>query len=186
MHTTKITVIIFIVVFLIAVVGASTFDYYVSPVDESMRSIYGYDGIWEGARSDYIPKLYELIDNYRIDKGLGVFLVDDRLEESATNKAKHMVVNDYWAHTSYHGPSPWDFMFDSGYRYKYASENLAKGEADPFTTIESWLLSNSHRELLESTKFEDVGIGVECYDRDDEQICITVLHAGSQRKITDI
>ena len=49
----------------------------------------------------------------------------DMLQEAAEKKAQDMIENNYFAHTSPQGKTPWHWVEESGYDYRYAGENLA-------------------------------------------------------------
>ncbi len=82
------------------------------------------------------------------------------LANSATLKARDMFANNYWAHTSPQGKSPWDFFRQVDYQYSIAGENLAKDFYDTDSLIKAWMKSPTHRANIVSGKYQEIGIGV--------------------------
>lgn len=115
----------------------------------------------------------------RQEAGVGMLEVNPLLEQAARNKGLHMLENDYWAHVSPDGTEPWSFFVDSGYKYKYAGENLARDFANPGSAIEAWMASPSHRDNLLSSKYTQIGIAVVEGDMDGVDTTIIVQLFGA-------
>lgn len=96
----------------------------------------------------------------RAQNGAGPLNLDGKLSEAASAKARDMFSENYWAHNSPSGKTPWLFIKDTGYTYTYAGENLAKGFTDTQDVIKAWMASPSHRENMLSKNYEDVGFAV--------------------------
>ena len=92
--------------------------------------------------------LVSLVNSSRAEQGLGALSVNGQLVSAATAKANDMLENDYFAHTSPSGKTPWDFISASGYSYVYAGENLAIGYNDSSELHSAWMNSPSHRENI--------------------------------------
>jgi uncharacterized protein YkwD len=67
---------------------------------------------------------------------------------------------DFFNHTGSDGLSPSDRMDNAGYPYRYAGENIAAGQPDVATVIQSWIDSPGHCENLMSAKFTEMGGGI--------------------------
>lgn len=102
-------------------------------------------------------ELYTLVNQVRVDNGLAPFTVSPVLEVSACTKANDMLTQDYWAHDSPTGVTPWYFFDQAGYAYSYAGENLAHREDDARSIVDAWLASPSHRDTMLSD-YVDMGI----------------------------
>lgn len=96
----------------------------------------------------------------RQEVGVGKLEVSPLLEQAARNKGLHMLENDYWAHIAPDGTEPWAFFINSGYKYKYAGENLARDFANPSSAVDAWMASPSHRDNLLSGKYTQIGVAV--------------------------
>jgi uncharacterized protein YkwD len=86
--------------------------------------------------------------------------IDSRLAAAAQAKAEDMAANNYWAHTSPDGKTPWTFITGSGYQYRSAGENLAYGFANADQSIAGWMASPEHRNNMLNAAYQNVGFGV--------------------------
>ncbi len=73
-------------------------------------------------------------------------------------KAKDMAENQYFAHTSPTGATPWQWFSKAGYRYSYAGENLAINFTESVDVENAWIASPTHLANLISDKFDETGI----------------------------
>lgn len=96
----------------------------------------------------------------RQDAGLSALQLNDRLSQAAAAKAADMLANNYWAHNSPAGKTPWDFINASGYRYTLAGENLAKNFQSSDGVVEAWMNSETHKANLLKSGYNDVGFAV--------------------------
>jgi uncharacterized protein YkwD len=83
-----------------------------------------------------------------------------QLSAAAQAKAEDMIKNDYWAHNSPDGKTPWTFITGSGYQYQAAGENLAYGFSGANQTVVGWMNSTEHRDNILNASYQDVGFGV--------------------------
>lgn len=114
-----------------------------------------------GIASDIsIERLFTLTNKKREEEGLAPLKVDPNLSMAAQKKAQDMLSNDYWAHNSPQGKTPWDFILSSDYKYIYAGENLAKDFANSDGVVAAWMKSPTHRENITQPKYENVGFAV--------------------------
>lgn len=90
----------------------------------------------------------------------GPLISNPQLNEAASQKASNMFLENYWAHNSPSGKTPWVFIKNSGYQYVYAGENLAKGFTNSKDVIDTWMASSSHKENMLSKNYKDVGFAV--------------------------
>ena len=86
--------------------------------------------------------------------------MNSRLTNAAYAKAYDMANNNYWAHFSPSGRSPWSFISAAGYRYRAAGENLAYGFDSASGVYSGWMNSPSHRANVLKARYRDVGIAV--------------------------
>lgn len=107
-----------------------------------------------------IDEVLRLTNQKRQEAGLPPLKLDPVLNQAAKNKGEDMLAKDYWAHVSPDGVEPWKFFLDSGYKYRYAGENLARDFSNASSAVDAWMASPSHRENMLSSKYEDIGIAV--------------------------
>jgi len=110
--------------------------------------------------SDITPSnIQGLINNERTYRGLKPLNTSPQLVVAATDKAKDMVLRNYFEHFAF-GLAPWDFIIKSGYNYLYAGENLAMDFDTSEGMVAAWMKSPAHRKNILNPDFEDSGIGV--------------------------
>lgn len=96
----------------------------------------------------------------RLAAGLSPLKYSEVLSDAARRKAANMLEENYWAHNSPSGHTPWEWFNAAGYKYTHAGENLAKDFASTDRMIAAWMASPTHRENIVNAKFEDIGIAV--------------------------
>ncbi len=107
-----------------------------------------------------IEALVDQTNKVRVERGLKPLIYNEQLATAAESKAKHMFINNYWAHFSPNGDSPWDFIKSAQYEYEYAGENLAKNFMFSSNVVDAWMNSPTHRENLLRPEFREVGFAV--------------------------
>ena len=83
-----------------------------------------------------------------------------KLTKAAEARVKDMFDKDYWDHFAPDGKEPWDAIKAQTYEYSYAGENLAKGFTDANSTVQAWMNSQTHKENLLNSNYEEIGIAV--------------------------
>lgn len=81
------------------------------------------------------------------------------LDAAAKLKAQDMAKNEYFAHFSPDGVSPWHWFDEAGYVYAHAGENLAIHFTDSEEVVEAWMNSPAHRKNIVDSKFTEIGVG---------------------------
>jgi hypothetical protein len=105
-------------------------------------------------------KVISQTNSERQKLGLVPLKYNATLSQSAAAKAEDMFKNNYWAHNSPEGKTPWDFFKSAGYQYSVAGENLAKDFYDTEGLIKAWMNSPTHRDNIVNPKYQEIGIGV--------------------------
>lgn len=121
----------------------------------------------------------DLVNQSRLEAGLSILTENQRLTQAAQDKANDMIANDYFAHTSPQGVTPWFWLKKEGYMPKSAGENLAIN----FTTAKSqhagWMASITHRENILSPKYQEIGVAVVEGSINGEKTIVTVQLFGT-------
>ena len=86
-------------------------------------------------------------------------ILNAKLNTAAQNKANDMVSRNYWSHETPDGQLPWSFIKEADYLYTDAGENLAYGFSTSKNTINGWMNSQTHKDVLLSNKFTEIGFG---------------------------
>ena len=106
--------------------------------------------------------LIKLTNEQRQKNGLPSVVENSELDKAAEEKAKNMFAENYWAHYSPSGKSPWDFINGSGYKFSYAGENLARNFYTSKDVVDAWMASTmGHKENILNTHYREIGMAVE-------------------------
>lgn len=107
-----------------------------------------------------VQKVLNQTNIQRENNGLSPLKYSSVLSDSATRKANDMFSNNYWAHNSPTGTTPWDFFKAVNYRYSVAGENLARDFYDTESLMNGWMNSPTHKANIINSKYQEIGIGV--------------------------
>ncbi|MFH1896506.1 MAG: CAP domain-containing protein [bacterium] len=121
-----------------------------------------------------------LTNQKRQELGLSTLTYDARLEAAAQAKGENMLANDYWAHTSPLGKTPWQFILSQGYDYIYAGENLAKDFAYAEEAQSAWMASPTHKANIVNPNYKNIGVAVVKGDLNGEEAVLVVQMFGSE------
>jgi uncharacterized protein YkwD len=130
--------------------------------------------------------VYNLTNDERKKAGLPLLHYNPVLSESATAKAQDMFANNYWAHNSPQGKTPWDFFRSAGYQYSVAGENLAKDFYDTDSVMKAWMNSPTHKANIVNNKYQEIGIGIVSGILNGVKTTLVVQHFGTPLDITSI
>ena len=128
-------------------------------------------------RGGAITDMVAMINNERSKAGVAPLVASLALMNSAQAKCDDMVKNNYFAHTSPTGISPWFFFGQAGFDYKFAGENLTEVNGD-YLAMSAFMNSPAHRQNILSPDYTRVGIG-RCFTPDYD---IIVQHFGTPLK----
>lgn len=116
---------------------------------------------------DKVPKgltvdeytLFELVNTARETAHVGAIKYNKELAKVAYDKAKDMVVNNYFSHTSKTYGSPFQMMRSYGIVFTAAAENIA-GNQSVEKAYYSWMASEGHKKNILNPDYDEMGIGV--------------------------
>lgn len=122
---------------------------------------YGNSGLVLGYASNIsAEQVIQETNKLRVKEGLDSLKLSQALSTAAFQKAQDMFANDYWAHISPDGVTPWFFIKEQGYVYTVAGENLARDFDSTKPMMEAWMGSPTHRANIVHPKFEEIGVAV--------------------------
>lgn len=124
-------------------------------------------------------QIITLTNTKRVENGLGELTFNPLLAQAASAKAQNMLAEDYWAHNSPSGKTPWSFITAAGYKYIFAGENLARDFNDPEAVVNAWMDSPSHRSNLLDSNFKEIGVGVASGTLTGRDGILVVQHFGA-------
>lgn len=111
--------------------------------------------------SSILPEVIaNLTNTERLRANEPALVQDPSLAEAARMKAADMVARGYFAHTSPDGKTPWYWLRQVGYHFRYAGENLAVNFVDSGDIVDAWMASPDHRANILNADFTQIGIGV--------------------------
>ncbi len=104
-------------------------------------------------------EVLELVNQYRKQNGLEVLKPLAKLQQTAKLKAKDLVENEYFSHSSEQLGTPFEMLKANQVDYDIAGENLA-GNMTSKKAVESWINSKTHRENILEERFNYTGVCV--------------------------
>jgi len=107
-----------------------------------------------------VEQLVAATNAKRAEVGLSPVTLNGALSQAAAAKASDMFTNNYWAHNSPGGRTPWDFIIGAGYRYTLAGENLAKNFQTSDGVVDAWMNSPTHKANIVKSGYKEVGFAV--------------------------
>lgn len=107
-----------------------------------------------------VGDLAALGNQERANAGQPALSLNSALSQAAYAKAQDMFANNYWAHNSPSGATPWMFIANSGYSYSTTGENLAKNFSSSAGVMYGWMNSPTHRANVLGSQYQDVGYAV--------------------------
>jgi len=134
------------------------------------------------ATNIYVNELLEKTNEQRAKLGLETLTINDELSEAAKQKAEDMFVNDYWAHNSPQGKTPWVFILGSGYQYTLAGENLAKNFSTSDGVVKAWMESPTHKANIVKDGYKDIGFAIVNGTLNGEETTLVVQMFGATDK----
>ena len=129
--------------------------------------------------------LIKITNNTRQSLGFQILKESPILDEAAYLKAEDMIENDYFAHQSPTGISPWHWFREAGYNYKYAGENLAIGFFESEEVNKAWIDSLSHKRNLLNPNYSEIGIAVIKGDFQGKETSVVVQLFGAPKIVVE-
>jgi hypothetical protein len=139
-----------------------------------MPQILGY------ATDIYADQLLSSTNTQRAASGLSQLTLNSQLSQAAALKAQDMFTNNYWAHNSPQGKTPWQFIAQAGYKYAVAGENLAKNFNNSAGVVDAWMTSPTHRDNILKSSYREVGFAVVNGVLNGEETTLVVQMFGAQ------
>jgi hypothetical protein len=115
----------------------------------------------------------------RTKEGMSALQLNNTLSRAAFLKAQDMFANDYWAHVSPSGVTPWKWLGDVGYNYSVAGENLAKNYPTASATVDAWMNSETHKANILNNQYTDIGFAVVDGDLAGRPTTLVVAYYGA-------
>jgi uncharacterized protein YkwD len=107
-----------------------------------------------------VNRIVQLTNAERTKAGLNELTVNSQLSVAAKQKGEHMLSEDYFAHISPSGVTPWFWMSKNGYSYSVAGENLAIDFTEAEDVVSAWIASPTHKENMLLPQYTETGVAV--------------------------
>lgn len=112
----------------------------------------------KGEMAAVLPSvLNDLTNIERESENLKTLTINPILNQAAQMKADDMALNEYFAHTSPEGKTPWFWLEKAGYDYRYAGENLAINFSESEDITKAWMNSPTHRANIVKENYTEIG-----------------------------
>ena len=144
---------------LVGMVRNDLLEYYLENVQENIQEEIQPENTTSNSKAN-VSYILEKINVARAEYGLPALTLDSLVTATAQTKAKDMVENNYFSHTSPTYGSPFEMMQNAGITYIAAGENIA-GNSDIDDAINSFLTSEEHSKNILSNSYNYIGIGIE-------------------------
>lgn len=106
-----------------------------------------------------IIEICQLTNKERAAQGVGPLTLDAKIVAVAQAFALDMYARNYFSHTSPSGSTMTSRLNAGGVAYKYAGENIAKGQRTPQEAMKSWMNSSGHRANILKSQYKKLGVG---------------------------
>ena len=107
--------------------------------------------------SNFADPFRGYINTERANNSLGALAQDTQLAQAAQGHATDMSINGYFSHTSQDGRTLGNRVLATGYRYCWAGENIAQGQASQAAVFTAWMNSSGHRDNMLSSQPTEFG-----------------------------
>ncbi|PJA87818.1 MAG: hypothetical protein CO140_02240 [Candidatus Moranbacteria bacterium CG_4_9_14_3_um_filter_40_7] len=124
-------------------------------------------------------EVINLVNQSRKTEGLDILTENEKLNLAAGQKAEDMIKENYFAHNSPGGKTPWFWMEKNNYDYHYAGENLAMDFHNAFDQHLAWMKSPTHRKNILNQEFREIGVAVKQGVIEGHLAIITVQEFGT-------
>lgn len=121
----------------------------------------------------------KLVNESREAAGLSALVENSVLDAVAKDKIKDMLKNDYFAHTSPEGKTPWYWFGKNNYKYTAAGENLALNYDNAESQHKAWMASPTHKKNILSATYREIGVAVAEGKINGEETTLTVQVFGT-------
>jgi uncharacterized protein YkwD len=130
--------------------------------------------------------LVDLTNMDRQSNNVQLLRINPLLEEAAKMKVADMAQKGYFSHVSPSGRTPWEWLDEVGYNYKYAGENLAVNFSDSEDIEKAWMNSEGHRKNIVNSHFTEIGIATARGLYKNRDSIFVVQFFGSPAKIVPV
>ena len=107
----------------------------------------------------FVSEVVRLVNVERNKNGLSPLTEDWQLSRVAQYKAQDMHDQNYFDHQSPTYGTPFQMMKSFNVSYRYAAENIAKGQKTAEAVMNGWMNSSGHRANILKSDYTKIGVG---------------------------
>ena len=125
--------------------------------------IYPGDKVTIPKNADTIPieeEVIRLVNEERKKAGLSPLTKNWEVSRVARIKSQDMIENNYFAHNSPVYGTPFQMLKSFGISYRYAGENIAKGQTSSQAVMNAWMNSSGHKANILNKNYTQIGVGL--------------------------
>lgn len=115
--------------------------------------------LYAKVQKERAAEVVKLVNQIRAEAGLKPLTVHTNLTKMAKIKAVEMYNRNYFNHTSPVYGSPFEMMDAFDITYRYAGENIAKGQWSAKEVVQDWMDSPGHRANILNKHYNLIGVG---------------------------
>ncbi|MFE0464292.1 CAP domain-containing protein, partial [Kitasatospora sp. NPDC058965] len=108
----------------------------------------------------WAQQVLDLVNTQRAQHGCGAVTANSKLQQAAQHQSDDMAARNFFDHTNPDGAGPQQRIDAVGYQWSSWGENIARGQADPGTVMDSWMNSPGHRANILNCSFKELGVGI--------------------------
>lgn len=101
-----------------------------------------------------------LVNKERAAAGCSPVTANDRLTRAADDYSDVMADSGVMSHTGPDGSTMAGRVEAAGYQWSTLGENIARGQGDAASVMDSWMNSSGHRANILNCSFKELGVGV--------------------------
>nr|WP_240351389.1 sigma-70 family RNA polymerase sigma factor [Streptomyces olivoreticuli] len=101
-----------------------------------------------------------LVNAERAKAGCSPVTENGTLDRAAQGQSDDMAARNFFDHTNPDGAGPGERITAAGYHWSTYGENIAYGQQDPASVMDSWMHSDGHRRNILNCSFKEIGVGV--------------------------
>ncbi|MEU5754358.1 CAP domain-containing protein [Streptomyces sp. NPDC047829] len=117
-------------------------------------------GAGSGGSGGPEAQVLALVNEERAAAGCSPVTANDRLTRAADDYSDVMASSGVMSHTGPDGSTMTSRVEAAGYQWSTLGENIARGQADAASVMESWMNSSGHRANILNCSFKELGVGV--------------------------
>ncbi|MFH8974390.1 CAP domain-containing protein [Streptomyces sp. NPDC017890] len=117
-------------------------------------------GSGSGGAGGTEARVLALVNEERAAAGCSPVTANDRLARAADDYSDVMAGSGVMSHTGPDGSTMASRVEAAGYQWSTLGENIARGQADAASVMDSWMNSSGHRANILNCSFKELGVGV--------------------------